>query len=556
MQGLLVLTIALGACNGWVGDPGASKSGGPRGPGDPPVEEMPVACDLGVPQAGVAPLRRLSPVQYANTVRDLVGDTSAEPIVDDEAMVVTERGVRQFRDAAELVLARRESWSREVFPCATDGAPDDACASRFIDSFAARAFRRPITEDERGWLEGVYRDALAEGMTFDEAMGIAFEVILQSPQFIYLNETGVEGATGSTRPLTQFELASRLSYFLWNTMPDEALFTAAQDGVLDETGLRAQAERMLEDPRTQQTVQRFFWHWLQLNGGRLHNSLEETAKDGELFPEYDRELQAAMRTEFEALVRDTFESGGSFEDLLTSRRAYVNGPLADLYGVSGPSSADDWQWVDLDPSERAGILTRGVFLTVFSSATVQSPIRRGVFVVEHMFCNELGEPPPNASDVPVVGGEVENEDGETELRSVRQDVAVRTTSDATCSTCHNIINPAGFAFEHYDAIGRYRSTELTSDLPIDSSGEVRGTDVDGPVADAVALSERIASSAQAQSCFSGRWFEQALGRAPSALDRCSVEAVETRFRESGDIRELLLAIVESVSFQHVNVPAE
>jgi hypothetical protein len=549
MQGVAVLSVALVACNGIVGDPGASKSPGET----PPPVEMPLACDLGIPQAGVAPLRRLDPTQYANTVRDLLGDGAIEPIVDDEAMVISERAVRQYRDAAELALSRRASWSRDVFTCDTSGAADDACAARFIDTFAARAFRRPITDDERTWLDGVYRDALAEGMSFDESMGIVFEVILQSPQFVYLNETGAEDATGSTRPLTQFELAARLSYFLWNTMPDDTLFTAAQDGTLDAAGLRAQAERMLDDPRMEQTVQSFFWHWLQLNGGRLHNSLEETAKDDALFPEYGSELQAAMRTEFEALVRDTFERGGSFEDLLTTRRAYVNGPLADLYGVSGPTSPDDWQWVDLDPAERAGILTRGVFLTVFASATVQSPIRRGVFVVEHVFCNELGEPPPNASDVPVVGGEVETEGGGTEVRSVRQDVTVRTTSQTTCSACHSVINPMGFAFEHYDAIGRYRTTELTTDLPIDSSGEVQGTDVDGPVADAVALSERVAESAQARSCFSNRWFEQALGRAPDPLDQCSIEDVETRFRETGNIRELLLAIVESDSFRHVNL---
>jgi hypothetical protein len=190
---------------------------------------------------------------------------------------------------------------------------------------------------------------------------------------------------------------------------------------------------------------------------------------------------------------------------------------------------------------------------VFASATVQSPIRRGVFVVEHVFCNELGEPPPNASDVPVVGGEVETEGGGTEVRSVRQDVTVRTTSSTSCNACHSIINPVGFAFEHYDAIGRFQNTEVTSDLPIDSSGQVQGTDVDGPVADAVALSERVAGSAQARSCFSNRWFEAALGRAPDPLDQCSVEAVETRFAETGNIRELLLAIIESNSFRYVNV---
>ena len=353
------------------------------------------------------------------------------------------------------------------------------------------------------------------------------------------------GATEAIRPLTQHELATRLSYFLWDTMPDDDLAAAAAGGTLEGEELRAQVDRMLDDPRADAVLQDFFWQWLQLNGGRLHHALEDTSKDDTLYPEYGPELQAAMRTELEALVRDVFERGGSFEDLLTTRRAYVNGPLAEIYGVEGPTSADEWEWVELDPGERAGLLTRAAFLTVFSSATVQSPIRRGVFVVEEMFCNELGPPPPNASDVVVDGGD----DGDG-LRTVREDVAVRT-STGTCAGCHSLINPIGFSFEHYDGIGRFRTHEVTSGLPLDASGLLQGTDVDGALTDATDLSTRIASSPRARACFADRWFVRAMGRAPAPLDTCSVEAIAERFQESGSMRELLIAIVESDSFQYV-----
>ncbi|AKF08049.1 DUF1592 domain-containing protein [Sandaracinus amylolyticus] len=543
---LLLAAVLASACTGDLGGGPAGPSGssprpGPGGPGEP------VACDTGIPQVAPAPLRRLTPLQYRNTVRDLLGDPGYTPNVDDEAPVITERGVRQLRDAAELAIARRSSWSREIFPCDTSGAANDACASEFIDTFGARAFRRPLDDDDRSALLDAYRNALANDLTFGEAMEIVLEVILQSPEVVYFEEHGAPGATDATRPLSQYEVASRLSYFLWNTTPDDTLLGAARDGSLDAAGLRAQAERLLDDPRAEETLQSFFWEWLQLGGGRLHHALESTSKDETLYPEYDAELQAAMRTELEALVRDTFARGGSFEDLLTTRRAYVNGPLAAVYGVDGPTSADDWQWVELDPTQRAGLLTRAAFLTVFSSATVQSPIRRGVFVVEEVFCVELGTPPPNASDVVVDGGD----DGDG-LRTVRQDVTARTTS-GTCSSCHSLINPVGFAFEHYDGIGRHRTEELTTGLPLDASGVVAGTDVDGAVRDAVELSTRIATSARARACFSNRWLERALGRVPARLDTCSMERISERFRESGSMRELVLAIVESDAFRYVNV---
>jgi len=310
---------------------------------------------------------------------------------------------------------------------------------------------------------------------------------------------------------------------------------------------------MLMDARAEETVQRFFWRWLQLDGGRLHHPLEETDKDAELFPEYDAGLRRAMRTELEAFVRRVFfEGDASFEQLLADNHAYVNGALAELYGVEGgPTGADEWAWVELDPEERSGLLTRAAFLTVFASADVRSPIRRGVFVIEEVLCNALGEPPPNASDTPVTGGEVDDGSGGTVVRTVREDVEARTQGEP-CSGCHRVINPVGFAFGHYDAIGRWRSEELGTGLPIDASGMLQGSDVDGEVGGAVELSRQLSRSERVRSCFARRFMTRALGHAPGELDECATEHVQRRFADTGSMWEMVLAIVESDAFRYVS----
>jgi hypothetical protein len=546
----LALLVALAGCEGIISDPG----GAPPQDRPPPGTDPEVLCAAGIPTVSPRPLRRLTPEQYVNTMRDLLGDPGFSPDVDDDAPILTERGVRQLRASAELAITRRDDWTRPVIPCDLGGPADDACAAALLDGFGARAFRRPLTADEREWLLGVYGDAKT-ALSFAEAIEVLVEVILQSPQVVYLPETGVtrDGLPTNVRQLTDHEVASRLSYFLWDTMPDDALFDAAARGELGATeGIRAQAERMLADPRAEATIQDFFWTFLQLNGGRLHHALEDTAKDAELFPEYDAELRAAMRTELEAFVhRVFFEENGSFEQLMLDNHAYVNGPLAALYGVEGgPTAADDWRWVELPATERAGLLTRAAFLTVFAAANVHSPIRRGVFVIEQVLCNDLGEPPPNASDVPVEGGTVDDGSGATVVRSVRQDVEARTTGE-TCTVCHSVINPTGFAFENYDAIGRFRTEELGTGLPLDATGRIQGSDVDGEVHGALELSRELTRSDRVRSCFADRWMTRAMGQAPGELDACALDAARARFRDTGSLRELVLAIVESDAFRYV-----
>lgn len=551
-QGLASFAGAEGESAGDTGSESGDESGSEDG-GEA------AECNGGAPTVAPRPLRRLSPAQYQATMRDLLGDPGFVAEYDANEPVVTERAVRQLRDGTELALSRRAEWTAPVFPCDIEGPADDACAEGFIDQLAPRAFRRPLLPDEREWLQGVYLDARAE-LGFTDAMEVLAATVLQAPAILYLAELGtpVEGAPETLRRLTDHELASRLSYFLWDTMPDEALRQAADAGeLLGDEGLRAQVERMLRDPRAQARIQRLVWSWLQLDGGMLHFSLEEAQKREDLYPEYGPALQEAMRVELEAFIADVLADDASFERLLTSNRAYVNGPLAALYGVQGgPQGEDEWAWVELPASQRAGLLTRAAFLTVFSNTASQSPIRRGTFTLEELLCFHLGDPPPDVDDTPIDGGEQPGADGgEPVVLTVREATEARTGA-AECRGCHSVINPVGFAFEHYDAIGRWQDEELVSGLPVDASGRLQGSDVDGPVQGAVELGEALAGSAQVRACFAERWLEEGLGGELGELDQCAQDRVTAAFIESGDMRELVTAIVQSSSFRHVNLAAQ
>lgn len=542
----LVLAGALALVEGCVGNIGDGGAAGIDGPGSEPE-----SCDGAVVPVEVVPLRRLTAAQYQNTLRDLLGDPELTFELEEAEGPITERAVRQLRDAGELVVSRQSAWTKEVFPCDVTGEGSSECVAAFIDSFGARAFRRPLEAGEREWLTSVYDDARSDA-SFQEAMEVVLQVMLQAPATVYMFEGGAGDAVAADmRALSQFEVASRLSYFVWNTMPDDALFEAAGTGKLATAeGLRAEALRLLDDPRAEHNVQRFFSGWLELDGGQLHHALEATDKDATLYPEYDAELAAAMRTETEAFVRRTFfEEGGSFEKLFTGNYAYVNGPLAAVYGVDGVSGSE-FQWVDLDTSERAGLFTRAAFLTVLSTKNVTAPIRRGVWMMERALCNELGEPPPNVDDSPVEGGEVGGE-----VRTVREDVEARTKDDE-CQACHGFINPMGFPFESYDAIGRFQLEEVTSGLPIDASGKIQASDVDGDVSGALELSDRLADSQQVRSCFASRWAGAAFGAEEAKIDSCSQRQIDTLFAESGDMRELLLAIIQSNAFRFINTSEE
>jgi hypothetical protein len=550
LAGAIVLA-ASHLLSGCVGDLGGDRGGSPSA--------------SGLVDVAPAGMRRMTPAQFTSSMRDLFGDPGLELDLDpDTGEVASLLAVDKLNAAAEAIVARRASWGTPVFPCDTTGADDEACVDGFVRTFGRRAFRRTLDEAEVAMLKGQYARAREE-QSFEDALLVVLETMIQSPNVYYFVELG-RGGDGSeplasgVRPLTGWERASRLSYFLWNTTPDDALLDAAESGALDTAeGVRAQAERLLSNDRARATARRFFADWLELDGTNKHASLEGAPKSPEIYPEDSPALRAAMRTELEALVeRVLFEGDGRFETLLTTTDAYVNGPLAALYGVEGPADERTFSWVSLPRDQRAGLFTRAAFLSVFGSLEVKSPIRRGAYILEQVLCRPLGPPPPNASDVPVKGGAVE-ENGEVVHRTIRQDVEAKTSSGA-CASCHRTINPIGFAFEHYDALGRWQSQEAGGDaqapylLDIDARGSLpalppdeEGVEVDG----GVGMSAALAASPAARACLTKRFFQTALRRVPIDQDLASIEAATPTPESGGSVRDLIVSLTTSNAFLHL-----
>jgi hypothetical protein len=472
-----------------------------------------------------------------------MGSESLEPVLDaDREPTATLDAVRKWYNAADGAVPLPESWPSAYGDCAPD---DAACAVTRYEAFAERAFRRPLKVDERAWLAESWA-ALPPAASLALRLETIGELILQAPQFLYLYTEGTP--SGEVSVLNGHERAQRLSYFLWDSLPDAALLSAAKSGELDTSaGMRAQAERMLADDRAKPVLRSFLAEWLELDGATILPSLDDTPKNSAIFPEFNDALRSSLRREVEMFMDHVmFEEDGSLEALFSSTRAYVNGPLAKLYGVTGPATADDWAWVDLDPTERAGMLTRAGFLAVHATQNVTSPIRRGVYMLTEVLCADLPSPPANVDNTPV-------EATEGDAVSVRE-ATLKRTSSPTCAGCHTEINELGFAFEHYDAVGRWQDEEAATGSVIDATATLSkaGAGLDGPVNGAIELSARLAQSPEVIRCASQKWFEVALRRSPVELDACSVQKIQAKTAESRSIRELILAMVESDAFLNVN----
>lgn len=552
LRRLAPLGVALAcACTGTISSGDPDDGGGRSDPNDPDALDV-----------GHGGLRRLTPREVEATLRDLVGDPELTVDLDaDEGVAISRLAAEKLNGAAEKVASREATWQASVFPCDTNVEEDLACVDAFIETFGRRAFRRPVSAEETAWLKTTYASARAE-QTFHDALVVTLQVILQSPQFLYRVERGVdskESLPDGVLPLSGYERAVRLSYFLLGTTPSDALLDAAEDGLLDTAdGVGAIATELLADARARATVTRFVTNLLEIDGTEKHASLADGTKSEARYPEDSPELRAAMREEIVALVeRVAFDESGTFADLLTTTEAKVDGALAQVYGVAAPSGGSGW--VTLPERERAGLLTRAGFLTLYSRGDIKSPIRRGAFIVKNVFCVALGDPPPNANDTPIEGGTVV-EGGQTVRRSVRQDVEKKTLGEG-CSSCHTVLNPVGFAFDNYDALGRWESEERGTDddgeytLPIDPSGQLpAGGGAAQPVSGPIEASRAIAASPDFIACMSERWFTAAHGREATEYDRSSINAAKRAFGD-GSMKDALVAIAQSDAFLYLRPEA-
>jgi hypothetical protein len=533
-----------GDAMGGDGDGAGDTMVDPDGPGgDPPID-----CSAEPIDPGPSPLRLLTRAQYVSTVRDLFSDAmlpesalhaALGPATDASAFGLLQPDVTQvelegFQSAAELVastVAQNGDALNAVAPCA-DGEDQAACARAAIERFGSRVYRAPITEGADIERHLALFDTGAS-TSYAHGVELLLRGMLQAPRFLYRVELGSDQLAGeSAVRLSGHEIATRLSYMVWGTAPDEALIEAAENGALaTQDGVDEQLTRLLEDPRGQPVVRRFLEGWAHIS------ALGSVVKDGELYPQWQEDTLAEA---FTAQARAFFdhvlaEQGGTLEALLTSRSVLVNDSLASFYDVDAAGSS--FEPVERPAEQASGVLSLPALLALLAKPDESSPIYRGKFVREMLLCQQLPSPPANIPKPPEV------EEGVSTRERLRQHEV-----DTACSGCHQLLDPIGLAFERFDGIGRYRT--LDGGKAVDTSGALHETrDADGELDGIAELGERLAQSAEVEECMTRQWFRYAINRFEQGSDACSMERLYTKFQASGqDLRTLPAAVATSDAF--------
>jgi len=509
------------------------------------------ACAHGA-TPGPYPLRRLNRDEYGATIRDLlnVHVNAAHALPSDgaggegfdnaaETLFISPIHAEKYLAAAKEALeyAAKDPKSRAVFLIAepgSDKSPDEA-ATKILTAFLPRAFRRPAREGEVDRYLGFFRGAQKRGENFNHSILFALEAVLISPNFLFRIED--PNSTTDPRLVNDYALASRLSYFLWGSMPDAPLLELAAAGKLnDPETLKAQVVRMLSNVKSRDFAERFVEQWLGTRElGR------DIKPDQKLFPEYyDAEIQAAIRYEPVLFFQEILTKNLSLLNLLDSKFTVVTNKLARFYGLRLEGLTQQPKHADLpEGSHRGGILSMAAVLAVSSYPQRTSPVLRGKWVLE----NILGTPPPAPpANVPALK---ENEAGDVPL-TLRERLEKHRANPA-CATCHDRIDPLGFALEDYDVLGRWKTGD--SGKPIDSSGQLPdGTKIAGPEGLKKVLLERKDGFIR---FFTSKMLGYALGRGLTPGDSCTVDQILAKVAaDNYSSQTLVKEIVLSVPFRY------
>jgi len=530
------------------GSAGSAGSGSPVTGGQPPEQVLASnACAKPVP--GTAPLRRLSNAEYRNTLQDLLPEvtgigaavqTSTKDFVDEaeslgfknnaEFLGVSSLVAQGYMDSAET-LAPLVAATQPLIGCSTQ---DAACAKQFVESFGKRAFRRPLLADEVARYTAEYDKAIAKAYDFKTGIEWIVFAMLQSTEFLYRVELGA--TKGTDFAPSQYETANRLSYLIWQSMPDQALFDAADQGQLGEKQqIEAQARRMLKDAKASRLLE-YFDQWLDID----HLAIFD--RDANVYPGLPQNLPDLLKAETHAFLSNLLQSPtGSLTDLLTGQYSYLNADLAKHYGVSGPSGAD---YVRVDMPGRSGVLTQGMMLTR-DKPTRTSIVRRGLKVRLDMLCERVPAPPNNVQL---------NLEGLGDGLTQRERLAKHRT-DPACAGCHTLMDPIGVVFEGFDAVGRARTMD-EGGKPVDTSSQISATrDLDGAVADVVALGKSLAGSQEVSECYVTQAFRFFYGRDYTAADQCSMAELLVAFQGGKQsLSELIVALTQTDQFLYRPAP--
>lgn len=559
VAGLLVVgAIACGDAGGAAdGDDDASGSDAgsdASGTGEPTSGEPAGPC------AGIEPggsvVRRLNRTEFRNTVRDLLGfdgdaaaGLAADPLSfgfdnNAEALGVTMPQAGEYLQTAEKLAlwATEDARLPAVLGCAADIAAADAAAQRecvaaWLPDFGRRAYRRPLAPEEQAALLATYERGAADG--FADGVQYVLTRMLLSPAFMYRVELGTPVPEDSqVVRLSSWELASRLSYLLWQSMPDDALLdAAAADALTTPAQISAEVDRMLADDRARATVRDYFRQLLELD------ALAEFSKAN-----YPATLGPLMRAETERFVDHVVWDGdGTLRELLSASYTFIPKELAYVYNVlltefPADAAPGESYRVNLDPSQRAGLLTHASLMSILATPTSTRPIARGKFVREKLLCAPVPPPPPGVNATPPP----------PDPNATTRQQYEQHASDPACSGCHATFDGLGFAFEHYSAVGQYRLQD--NGMPVDASGSVPDLDIGGPFADGVELALRLADSELALRCGARQMARFAYGRVEGTADACTLDTLEAGFiAADGDIQALLRAMTTTEAFLYRRV---
>lgn len=513
-------TLFLAGCAGKIGS--GAPDDGVDDPNLDPQAECADAATLGVP------MQRINQAQFRQVVRELFGDdlvyedTFPPPLLGfpfstfSAANPVAGAQVKPIMEVAEAIAMQ---VADRVPACAGD---ETACATTYLEGIAGRAFRRAPAADELAILVGLYTDARAS-MDYAESVAVAVSGLLQMPQFLYLLED--QPSDGETeKMLDGQEIAQRMAFLYWNGLPDDELLEKASAGALaDPSERRAQAMRMLLDPKASPALSTFLSEWLTIKGFKA--------------TVHAPEIQDALAEELRRNLADALAAPDGVLFLFTSSDTHVNSVLEDFYGLPRVSTGpDDWRPVTLDPAQRVGVLTHPLLMARLAHGESASDILRGKFVRMNLLCADISPPPQGAQEAQATL---------TPPGASIRDQAQARIDHATCGACHKLMDPIGFGFSAFDGAGRYAGAGA-----VDESGEILPpSDLAGKFTGVRALGERLAESAEGRACFATQWLRYTLAKEEAPGERCAMENASTELAtQSLTLLDLFAGVAAAPAF--------
>jgi hypothetical protein len=422
----------------------------------------------------------------------------------------------------------------KLLGCGAAAPASEACTTQVLSSWLPRAWRRPVTPAEVASLAQIVTSSVSSPtetgslqQKWDSGIGLALAASLTSPNFIYRPEFDPDPASTTPHPVGDYELASRLSYFLWSSMPDDALFAKAAAGTLHaQVVLDAEVERMLADPKASALAENFAGQWLQLR------KLAAAQPDPKIFPTFNRNVRASMVQETTRLFSDFLQPGRALPDIIDANYTFIDRTLATHYGMPQPSA--DFAQTSLGGTHRAGLLSQGGILTLTSMANRTSPVLRGKFVLSRLLCSMPPPPPPNVPPF--------NEN--TSEGSVRQRLEGHIKSGAACASCHTSLDPIGLSMENFDGVGVYRTAD--GPYPVDTTGlTYSGADIH----DIASLAAAVKVNPAFIPCVSSQLYSYAMGQQATSGDAAVIaslgaQVAPNRYR----LRDMIHAVTRSAPF--------